>query len=95
MDGNIINDLPPIFTEYNDQISFVREVLQRKRENRYMPYDIQQKDMEMIEEYARNYTYYYLNGNETTTILGCTNLFRDLVSIFDHKTRLHSQGNSS
>ncbi len=42
MDGQIINELPPIFTEYNDQIAFVREVLQRKRENRYMPYDIQQ-----------------------------------------------------
>jgi hypothetical protein len=46
--------------------------------------------MEMIEEYARNYSYYYMNGNETTTILSCTNLFRDLVSIFDHKAGLYS-----
>ena len=89
-EGRIINDLPPILTELYDQISFVREVLQRKRENRFIPYDIQQTDMELIEEYARNYSYYYMNGNETTTILGCTHLFRDLVSIFDHKAGLYS-----
>ena len=40
MDGELINELPPILTQYAEQIGFAREVLQRKRENRYMPYDI-------------------------------------------------------
>jgi hypothetical protein len=40
MEGNLVNELPPILTQYSEQIGFVKEVLQRKRENRYMPYDI-------------------------------------------------------
>lgn len=55
-----------------------------------MPYDMHAPDYEFIEEYARNYSYYYMNGNETTTVLGCTNLFRDLVATFDFKAKLHS-----
>ena len=43
-EGELINELPPILTNFSDQIGFVREVLQRKRENRFMPYDIQQYD---------------------------------------------------
>lgn len=43
-EGELINELPPILTNFSDQIGFVREVLQRKRENRFMPYDIQQFD---------------------------------------------------
>jgi nucleoid-associated protein YejK len=39
-EGELINELPPILTNVSDQIGFVREVLQRKRENRFMPYDI-------------------------------------------------------
>ena len=64
-------------------------------ENRYMPYDIQQKDLEVVEEYARNYSYYYMNGNDTARVLGCTNIFKDLITIFDRKASLHSAGNSS
>ena len=40
MEGELINALPPIFTQYSDQIAFVKEILQRKIEHRYMPYDI-------------------------------------------------------
>ena len=84
-DGQLMNSLPPMLTQYSEQNAFVKEVLQRRQENRKIPYDIQTKDWEMIEEYSRNYTYYLMNGNETTSILGCTNIFRDMVSLFDQR----------
>ena len=42
-----------------------------------------------MEDYARNYSYYYMNGNETTTILGCTSLFREMIRVFDIKALLN------
>jgi hypothetical protein len=38
-----------------------------------------QEDWRVIEEYARNYSYYYINGNETAAVIGCTTLFREII----------------
>jgi hypothetical protein len=70
-EGDLINALPPMLYEYQDQIDFVKELLQRRLENRWIPYDIDGDSWLPVEEYARNYTYHYLHGNETTNRIGC------------------------
>ena len=76
-------------TEIKDQIAVVKELLFRRMENLYIPYTLTFDDWQFIEEYARKYSFYYENGNDTTTVIGTTQIFREIVSIFDRKAQLH------
>ena len=63
----------------------MNELLQRRLEYRPIGYDISEESWLFIEDYARNYSFYYLNGNDTVTKLGCTKVFRE-VTLFFEKT---------
>ena len=43
------------------------------------------EDWRLVEEYARNYSYYYMNGNDTTVRIGMTELLREIIAVIDQK----------
>jgi hypothetical protein len=60
-------------------MNLIKELLLRHAENKYIPYDMQAEDWKFLEEYGRNYSYFYFNGNDSNIILGSTQMFRDIV----------------
>jgi len=48
-----------------------------------MPYRINPDEWILLEDFARKYSFYYLNGNDTNTIIGSTQMFREITSLFD------------
>ncbi len=84
--GIITEIAPPKVTKLLDQIGLVNELLHRNLENRYLPYpDMTVDDWSLLQFYARNYTYNFLAGNDSLTVLGNTALFREIVSTFEQR----------
>ena len=82
--GNITEIALPKVTKLLDQVGLVNELLQRNLENRYLPYpDMTVDDWSLLQFYARNYTYNFLAGNDSLTVLGNTALFREILSTFE------------
>ena len=63
----------------------MNELLQWRLEERAIGYDISEESWLFIEDYARNFSYFVYNGNDTITKLGCTKVFRE-VTLFFEKT---------
>lgn len=88
--GLISDRAPPVLKDYPSQIAMVNELLFRQLEQRYIPFDLgEANDWKQIGTYARNYSYNYINGNDSVVSLGCTELAREIISVFDIKASQH------
>jgi hypothetical protein len=85
-EGHITDRAPPLLKNYSAQIALVNELLFRRLEQRDIPFDLgETEDWRQIEQYARNYSFNYINGNDSVLAIGCTELFREVTSVFDSK----------
>lgn len=82
-EGQIITIPPPIVTSLADQVALVNEIMFQHLENRYLPYDLSTDDFALIEDFARQYSYYYMNGNATIVALANTMIFREIQQVFN------------
>ena len=53
-------------------------MMHQHQEQKYIPYDMSAEDWKLLDDYARTYSYSYMNGNSTTTMISNTQLFREI-----------------